>query len=144
MKFLAIFYFLLYVVHVFFSKGLLEFDGKLHMKHLFNRSLWLSYKTMLYIGFLIQYPSAELFIVTFLFSLTSVLGYSIKFLKKKVYYKQIFYHILVLFTPLIFVIMDNKINWKDIKLTYISLYSILYLLYLKFYDHELYKDGIDI
>lgn len=146
MKFLTVFFIVLYLVHVLFSNGLLEFN-KFDFENIMNRILLLSYVTMLALANVIENPNTENFIIAFVFSFGSCFGYAVKFMNNKDrihYVKQNFYHVFLLLTPLLFVIFNNKINWKKYNITIISFIAICYIVFLKLYNNQLYKNGIPI
>ena len=146
MKFLTIFFIILYLVHIFFSNGLLIFD-RFDFENILNRSLLLCYITLLVLANVIEYPNTENFIIAFIFSFVSCFGYAIKFMNNKDridYIKQNFYHVFVLFTPLFFVVFKNEINWKKYNITIFSFIAICYMVILKICNNHLYKDGINI
>ena len=146
MKFLTVFLIILYLAHVFFSNGLLIFN-KFDFENITKRPLFLSYVTLLVLANVIENPNTENFIIAFIFSFGSCFGYAIKFIDNKDridYVKQNFYHVLVLFTPLLFVIFNNEINWKKYNITFVSFIALCYIVFLKLYNNHLYEDGINI
>ena len=146
MKFLTVFFIILYLAHVFFSNGLLIFD-RFDFENILNRPLLLSYITLLVLANVIENPNTENFIIAFVFSFASCFGYAIKFMNNKDridYVKQNFYHVFLLFTPLFFVVFKNEINWKKYNITIFSFIVICYIVFLKLYNNQLYKNGIPI
>ena len=65
-------YIILYIIHVFFSKYLFRFHLYVNEDY-YIKSLWVTYVSILYIGFLFLFPTLELFIITCLFSLADKL-----------------------------------------------------------------------
>lgn len=140
---LSIFFIFLYVIHVFFSKALFEFDFS--MKNIGQKSLMVSHLSMLVIAYLLIYPNVENLVIAFLFSFTSTIGYIFKYSNSKnriKYFQQILYHFLLSFVPLLLVIFSIK--WDNYKVTWITYISIIYFIFLKIYNNKLYEKGISI
>ena len=135
-------YIILYIIHVFFSKYLFRFHLYVNEDY-YIKSLWVTYVSILYIGFLFLFPTLELFIITCLFSFISILGYIDKFkhlpgnTSKQKYYKQAILHILVLVLPLLVILYTYTFNFFSI--TYITYVSIIYLIFFILNYKKLYK-----
>ena len=148
MNYLSIFFIFLYVIHVLFTKALFDFDFSMKnigKKSIMKKSLMASHISMLVIAYLFIYPTVEIFTIAFLFSIVSTIGYLIKFSNSKnrtKYFQQIVYHFLLSFVPLLLIF--SSIKWDDYKLTWITYVSIIYFIFLKIYNNQLYDKGISI
>ena len=143
MNYLSIFFIFLYVIHVLFTKALFVFDFS--MKNIGKKSIMASHISMLVIAYLFIYPSVEIFTIAFLFSIVSTIGYLIKFSNSKdrtQYFQQIVYHFLLSFVPLLLIF--SSIKWDNYKPTWITYVSIIYFIFLKIYNNQLYDKGIPI
>ena len=135
-------YIILYIIHVFFSKDLFGFHLYFN-KDYYIKSLWITYVSILYIGFLFLFPTLELFIITSLFTFISIVGYIDKFknlpgnISIKTYYKQSILHILVLVLPLFIIKCRYKFN--TFTVTYVTYVSMIYLITFILNYQNLYK-----
>ena len=150
MKILSIIYFTLYLSYVFLGE---HFIVKLIKKDKLNilnnrkkliRIFFLSYISFLYIGFFFLQPTIELFVLSLIVSLISLIFYIVKFYGLReidpYYYSGIYMHFLTII-PLIVFYFIYKLNIKNYKFGYISLGTFIFLILYSFFDNLIYKKG---
>ena len=150
MKYLAILYFILYLSYIIFGEHfIVRFIKKDNLNILDNpnklrRIFFLSYISFLYIGFYFLKPNIELFIVTLVVSLISLIFYIIKFNNLResdpYFYSGIFMHFFTLI-PLLVSYFIYKLNLKNYKIGYISIGTFIFLIIYSFFDNIIYKEG---
>ncbi len=153
MKIIATIYFILYLSYVILGE---HFIIKLIKKDKLNilnnpkkllRIFFLSYISFLYIGFFFLKPTIELFIVSLIVSLISLIFYIIKFnnMSKSdpYYYSGIYMHFITII-PLLVSYFIYKLNIKNYKVGYISFGTFIFLIIYSFFDNIIYKNGVNL
>ncbi len=150
MKYLAILYFILYLSYIIFGEHfIVRFIKKDNLNILDNlnklrRIFFLSYISFLYIGFYFLQPNIELFIVSLVVSLISLIFYIIKFNNLResdpYFYSGIFMHFFTLI-PLLVSYFIYNLNLKNYKIGYISIGTFIFLIIYSFFDNIIYKEG---
>lgn len=150
MKIIGYLYFILYICYIILGE---HFIIKLLKKDKLNilnnpkklvRIFFLSYISFLYIGFFFLDPTIELFIVSLVVSLISLIFYIIKFNNLResdpYFYSGIFMHFFTLI-PLLVSYFIYKLNIKNYKIGYISIGTFIFLIIYSFLDNIIYKNG---
>lgn len=152
MKYLTIFYLFLFITHIilgpYYITYLLQFkkpkwESK-NITEVLKRTLWITYVSFLTIALFNEYPNTETFLIAFIVSLISTVGYHYKFKNSSVYQKGLREHFLILNLPLIYLFFYYKIYLMKYKPTYLSLIAMLYIFSYKYIDQLLYKTGKDM
>jgi len=111
------------------------------------RIFFLSYISFLYIGFFFLQPTIELFVLSLIVSLISLIFYIVKFYGLReidpYYYSGIFMHFITMI-PLLVSYFIYKLNIKNYKVGYISFGTFIFLIIYSFFDNIIYKNGVNL
>ena len=152
MKYLTIFYLFLFITHIllgpYYLRYMVDFKKpkwiSSSIKEVLKRSLWLTYVSFLSIALFNEYPNAETFLIAFIISIVSTIGYHYKFNNSEVYNIGIIDHIVYLIFPVIYLFFYYNINVLKYKPTKITLLALIYIVSYKYIDQILYKTVEDI
>lgn len=152
MKVITLFYLFLFVCHLilgpYFYRDLLQLKKPTKIagsfKDILKRTLWITYLSFLFMALFNEYPSAETFIIAFLFSVTSTIGFWIKFKNDKTLLIGLIDHFIFLVIPVICLFFYYKINLLNYQPTSLTLFGVLILLSYKYLDSILYLKGKNI
>ena len=152
MKYLTLFYIFLYVTHITLGPYYLWYllQGKRpkwmtkNSNELFKRSIWITYIGFLLIALFNEYPNAETFSIAFIISLLASFGYIYKFIGSEVFSKGVIDHMIIMILPLPILFFHYKIKLTTYKPTILTAFAVLYVLFIKYGDHFLYKTGINV
>ena len=152
MKYLTIFYLFLFITHItlgpYYITYLLQFKkpkwASKNITEVLKRTLWITYISFLTIALFNEYPNLETYLIAFIISFISTVGYHYKFKDSPVYQKGIIDHIIYLVLPIIYLFFYYKIYLMKYKPTYLSLIATLYIFSYKYIDQLLYKTGKDM
>ena len=122
-------------LHAWISKNINE---------VIRRSTYITYITFLTIALFNENPNPETFLVSFIMSLFSTIGYFLKFYNSEYFYLGMFDHFVFLIIPTIILFFYYKLDISKYKSSIISLLTLLYLLKLKKEDNKVYSTGFDI
>ncbi len=152
MKYLTIIYLFLYITHIFLGPYYLyylitfkkiKWMSK-NINEVIRRSTYITYITFLTIALFNENPNPETFLVSFIMSLFSTIGYFLKFYNSEYFYLGMFDHFVFLIIPTIILFFYYKLDISKYKSSIISLLTLLYLLKLKKEDNKVYSTGFDI
>ena len=152
MKYLTIIYLFLYITHIFLGPYYLyylitfkkiKWISK-NINEVIRRSTYITYITFLTIALFNENPNPETFLVSFIMSLFSTIGYFLKFYNSEYFYLGMFDHFVFLIIPTIILFFYYKLDISKYKSSIISLLTLLYLLKLKKEDNKVYSTGFDI
>lgn len=152
MKIITLLYLFLFICHLilgpYFYRDLLHLKKPTRMagslKDIFKRTLWITYVSFLFMALFNEYPNAETFIIAFLFSVTSTVGFWLKFKNDKTLIIGLIDHFIFLFIPVVCLFFYYKIDLLNYQPTYLTLFGVLILLSYKYLDSLLYLKGTDI
>jgi hypothetical protein len=114
------------------------------IKEVLKRSLWMTYVSFLSIALFNEFPNAETFLIAFIISIISTIGYHYKFNNSELYNIGIVDHIVYLIIPLIYLFFHYNINVLKYKPTKLTIVALIYILSYKYVDQILYKTGEDM
>jgi hypothetical protein len=146
MKGLTVFYIFLYVTHILFGPYYFWYiftdtPFKLISKdvnEVLRRSIWITYVGFLCIALFNEYPNAETFLVAYIISLLSTIGYFIKFKDSAEYMKGTIDHLWIMILPLCILFFHYKIKINTYKPTYLSFIAFIYILIMRYIHTILY------
>ena len=152
MKYITLFYIFLFISHIFLGPYYIRYMIKFKkpkwqsktLKEVYYRTLWITYITFLSIALFNEYPNPETFIIAFTLSITTTIGYYIKFQESEVFDIGLKDHIIFIVLPVIYLFFYYNINICKYKPTILTFITLIYLLSYKHIDQILYKTGKDL
>ena len=152
MKIITLLYLFLFGCHLilgpYFYRDLIHLRKPTELvdsfKDILKRTLWITYLSFLFMALFNEYPNAETFIIAFFFSVTSTVGFWIKFKNDDTLLIGLIDHFIFLIIPVIVLFFYYRINLLNYQPTYLTLLGILILLSYKYLDHLLYLKGKNI
>lgn len=152
MKYFTFFAIAIYLLHItlgpYFMSYIITFNKPKWISQNFNevlrRSLWITYISILTIAYFNEYPNEESFLISFLFSIISSIGYIYKFWDSQEFYRGVISHISYLLIPVIYLGFYYEINILKYQPTILTIISFIYILTYNYYDQIIYIGGLDI
>lgn len=152
MKIITLLYFFLFGCHLilgpYFYRDLIQMKKPTglanSLKDILKRTLWITYLSFLFMALFNEYPSAETFIIALVFSVTSTVGFWIKFKNDNTLLIGLIDHFIFLVIPVIVLFFYYRINLLNYEPTYLTLLGVIILLSYKYLDNLLYLKGKNI